>query len=81
MSFLDPLLGAVACGAEVTQLGAIGYGAELRFVQKICLAQLVKYKALKLVVVGSRAPRWAFLILFVFITYLFFVVHIFRLFR
>jgi hypothetical protein len=30
MSFLDPLLGAVAYGAEVTQLGAIGYGAEVR---------------------------------------------------
>jgi hypothetical protein len=30
MSFLDPLLGVVACGAEVTQLGAIGYGAEVR---------------------------------------------------
>jgi hypothetical protein len=30
MSFLDPLLGAVACGAEVIQLGAIGYGAEVR---------------------------------------------------
>jgi hypothetical protein len=30
MSFLDPLLGAVAYGAEVTQLGAIGYGAEIR---------------------------------------------------
>jgi hypothetical protein len=30
MSFSDPLLGAVACGAEVTQLGAIGYGAEVR---------------------------------------------------
>jgi hypothetical protein len=29
MPFLDPLLGAVACGAEVTQLGAIGYGAEV----------------------------------------------------
>jgi hypothetical protein len=27
MSFLYPLLGAVAYGAEVTQLGAIGYGA------------------------------------------------------
>jgi hypothetical protein len=79
MSFLDPLLGAVAYDAEVTQLGAIGYGAEVRaalaqtdvvaptwyrarrhrswrrarFVQKTCLAQLVKYKALKLVVVGS----------------------------
>jgi hypothetical protein len=30
MSFLDHLLGVVACGAEVTQLGAIGYGAEVR---------------------------------------------------
>jgi hypothetical protein len=30
MSFLDPLLGAVAYGAEVTQFGAIGYGAEVR---------------------------------------------------
>jgi hypothetical protein len=30
MSFLDPLLGAVAYDAEVTQLGAIGYGAEIR---------------------------------------------------
>jgi hypothetical protein len=30
MSFLDSLLGAVACGAEVTQLGAIAYGAEVR---------------------------------------------------
>jgi hypothetical protein len=30
MSFLDPLLGAIAYGAEVTHLGAIGYGAEVR---------------------------------------------------
>jgi hypothetical protein len=29
MSFLDPLLGAIAYGAEVTHLGAIGYGAEV----------------------------------------------------
>jgi hypothetical protein len=29
MSFLDPLLGAIAYGAEVTQLGAIDYGAEV----------------------------------------------------
>jgi hypothetical protein len=29
MTFLDPLLGAIAYGAEVTQLGAIGYGAEV----------------------------------------------------
>jgi hypothetical protein len=32
MSFLDLLLGAIAYGAEVTQLGAIGYGA------KVCAA-------------------------------------------
>jgi hypothetical protein len=30
MSFLDPLLGAIAYGAEVTHLGAIAYGAEVR---------------------------------------------------
>jgi hypothetical protein len=29
MSFLDPLLGAIAYGVEVTQLGAIGYDAEV----------------------------------------------------
>jgi hypothetical protein len=26
---LDPILGAIGCGAEVTQLGATAYGAEL----------------------------------------------------
>jgi hypothetical protein len=30
MSLLDPLLGAIAYSAEVTQLGVIGYGAEVR---------------------------------------------------
>jgi hypothetical protein len=30
MSFLDPLLGAIGYDAEVTQLGAICYGAEVR---------------------------------------------------
>jgi hypothetical protein len=30
MSFLDPLLGAIAYGAEVTHLGVIAYGAEVR---------------------------------------------------
>jgi hypothetical protein len=30
MSFLDPLLGAIAYGAKLTQLGVIGYGAEIR---------------------------------------------------
>jgi hypothetical protein len=29
MSFLDPLLGAIYYGVEVTQLGAIVYGAKL----------------------------------------------------
>jgi hypothetical protein len=65
MSFLDPLLGAVACGAEVTQLGAIGYGAEVRaalaqtdvvaltWYWALNLVVLVKYKALNLVVLGS----------------------------
>jgi hypothetical protein len=30
MSFLDPLLDVIAYDAEVTHLGAIGYGAEVR---------------------------------------------------
>jgi hypothetical protein len=30
MSFLDPLLGAIAYGAEVTHLGAIAYSAKVR---------------------------------------------------
>jgi hypothetical protein len=30
MSFLDLLLGVIVYGAEVTQLDAIGYGAEVR---------------------------------------------------
>ena len=29
MSFLDPLLGAISHGAEVTRLGAIAYGTEI----------------------------------------------------
>jgi hypothetical protein len=29
MSFLDPFLGAIDHGAEVTRLGAIAYGAEV----------------------------------------------------
>jgi hypothetical protein len=28
---LDPLLGAIACGAELTQLGATACGAEHRY--------------------------------------------------
>jgi hypothetical protein len=28
-AILDPILGAIGCGAEVTQLGATAYGAEL----------------------------------------------------
>jgi hypothetical protein len=126
MSFLDPLLGAVAYGAEVTQPGAIGYDAEvlrwhkrllgavaygaevtqpgaigydaevLRWhkrtswrrrgtelgaidisaefncVHKTCLAQSVKHKALNLMVVSSSYMMNVFLILFVFVTDLFF---------
>jgi hypothetical protein len=30
MSFLDPLFGAIGYDAEVTQLGAMYYGAEVR---------------------------------------------------
>jgi hypothetical protein len=30
MSFLNPLVGTIAYGAEVTQLSALGYGAEIR---------------------------------------------------
>jgi hypothetical protein len=36
MSFFDLLLGAIADGAEVTQLGVIGYDAEVR----VTLAQM-----------------------------------------
>jgi hypothetical protein len=36
-----------------TELGAIDLDAKLHFIQKTCLAQLVKYKTFKLVVVGS----------------------------
>jgi hypothetical protein len=64
-------------GAE---LGAIDLGAELCSVKKAYLAKLVKYKVLNLVVVGSSPVVGVFLILFVFVTYLFFV-HIFRLCR
>jgi hypothetical protein len=60
MSFLDPLLGAIANGAEVTQLGAIGYGAELCYVHKTCLAQLVEHKVFNLVVVGSSPTMGMF---------------------
>jgi hypothetical protein len=49
MSFLDPLLGAVACGAEVTQLGVIGYGAEVR-------AALAQTDVVAADVVQSSAP-------------------------
>jgi hypothetical protein len=106
MSFLDPLLGAIANGAEVTQLGAIGYGVEVRitlaqtdvvaptwhrhgtelgaidlgaelcYVHKTCLAQLVKLKAFNLVVVGSSPMIGMFSYFFVFDTD-FFVVRFF----
>jgi hypothetical protein len=60
-----------------TELGAIDHGAELRSIQKTCLAQLVKYMALNPVVVGSSPTGGRFLILFVFVTYLFFLLSIF----
>jgi hypothetical protein len=65
MLFLDLLLGAQPRR----------HGAELRCVNKACLALLVKRKALNLVVVGL-SPTVG-----VFYTDLFFVVHIFRLCR
>jgi hypothetical protein len=60
-----------------TELGAIDLGAELHSIQKTFLAQLVKYKALNLVVVGWSPTVGVFLILFVFVTYLFFLLSIF----
>jgi hypothetical protein len=54
-----------------TELGAINHGADLRSVQKTCLAQLVKYMTLNPVVVGSSPTVGVFLILFVFVTYFF----------
>jgi hypothetical protein len=50
MSFLDPFLGAIAYGAEVTQLGVIGYDAEVR----AALAQPGRHGA---DVAPSSAPR------------------------
>jgi hypothetical protein len=61
-----------------TELGAIDLGAELRSVQKTCLAQLVKYKALNLVVMSSSPTVAVFntfclFHLFVFLLSIFFV--------
>jgi hypothetical protein len=108
MSFLDPLLGAIANGAEVTQLAAIGYGAEVRvtlaqtnvvaptwhrhgtklgagaelcYVHKTYLAQLVELKAFNLVVVDSSPMIGMFSYFFLSLTLIFFVVQIFRLCR
>jgi hypothetical protein len=50
MSFLDPLLGAIAYGAEVTQLGAISYGAEVH-------ATLAQLRRRDTDVAPSSAPR------------------------
>jgi hypothetical protein len=57
------------------ELGAIDHGAELYFLQKTCLAQLVKYKAFKLVVVG--APRWTFFNTFLSLLLIYFLLSIF----
>jgi hypothetical protein len=46
-----------------TELGAIDLGAELGFVHKGCLTQLVECKALNLVVVGSSPTVGVFLYL------------------
>jgi hypothetical protein len=59
------------------KLGAIDLGAELKFVQKAGLAQLAKHKVLNFMVMGSSPTVGVFLILFVFVTYFFFVVQIF----
>jgi hypothetical protein len=50
MSFLDPLLGAISYGAEVTHLGAICYGAEVH-------AALAQTRQRGADVVLSSAPR------------------------
>jgi hypothetical protein len=50
MSFLDPLLGVIGYGAEVTHLGVISYGAEVR----AALAQPRQHGA---DVAPSSAPR------------------------
>jgi hypothetical protein len=50
MSLLDPLLGVIAYGAEVTHLGAIAYDAEVR----VALAQTRRRGA---DVAPSSAPR------------------------
>ena len=61
-----------------TELGAIDLGAELHSIQKTCLAQLVKYKALNLVVMSSSPTVAVFntfclFHLFVFLLSIFFV--------
>jgi hypothetical protein len=50
-----------------TELGAIDLSAELSSVQNSYLAQLVKYNVLTLWL-WVRAPRWAFLILFLYLS-------------
>jgi hypothetical protein len=50
MSFLDPLLGAIAYGTDVTHLGAIGYGAKVR-------ATMAQPERRGVNVVPSSAPR------------------------
>ena len=64
-----------------TELGAIDLGAELCYVHKTCLAQLVELKAFNLVVVGSSPMIGMFSYFFLSLTLIFFVVQIFRLCR
>jgi hypothetical protein len=56
-----------------TEFGAIDLGAELDYIHKTCPAQSVGHKAFNLVVVGSSPMVDVFLILFVFVTDLFFL--------
>jgi hypothetical protein len=52
-----------------TELGAIDLGAELCYVHKTCLAQLVEHKAFNLMVVGSSPTIDMFsYFFFVFVT-------------
>jgi hypothetical protein len=63
-----------------TELGAIDLGAELCYVHKTCLAQLVEHKAFNLVVVGSSPTIGIFSYFFLSLSLIFFV-QIFRLCR
>jgi hypothetical protein len=54
-----------------TELGAIDLGAELCYVHKTCLAQLVELKAFNLVIVGSSPMIGMFSYFFLSLTLIF----------